>query len=302
MINLSEQLKNAKLRKAPVPTKDYSDARLAGFLTQTEVDTYKSHVIDCNFENWYSLLQECTFYTKLCAIDFDESRLFVIVYERLFRDKDPSELTRIDWRNLLSQTEQVTLTGLETKLESAINSFKNEKPGEFVFVKTSSRSAKDSPLATERFKQLYSNYLAELEPVEKQSAENEQITCLLRAAFECLKMRNAREVIDSFIISERIYQDMMLATEKQSTKNFKESFVIRQFIQIDVDMEFRGFVFNGKLTALSQYNYLIHSERLNNEKINVQQKILKYFYETVVVKLADRFHSNYIIDFAVFLG
>jgi hypothetical protein len=66
---------------------------------------------------------------------------------------------------------------------------------------------------------------------------------MLRAAFECLKMRNERQVLDSFIVSERIYQDMILATEKIAREKFHENFVIREFFEIDVDMEFRGICF-----------------------------------------------------------
>jgi hypothetical protein len=239
MDKFSEELKNFKLRKSTVPIKDFSDAKLAGFLTEQELQDYRSKVIQCNFENWYELIKECTFETKTCDISFEEARLFVDVYKRLFQDKDPNEILRIDWRKSLSKTEYEVLANLESKLTFAIESFKREKPSELVFVKTSSRSAKDSPLATERFKNLYLNFLNELDP-DKRSIENEQITCMLKAAFECLKMKNASDVINSFIVSERIYQDMILATEKIPRDKFHENFIIREFFHIDVDMEFRG--------------------------------------------------------------
>ena len=66
-------------------------------------------------------------------------------------------------------------------------------------------------------------------------------------------------------------------------------------------MEFRGFVYNRKLTALSQYNYLIHSERLCHNKINIAD-LIKTFYDTnVAPKLSHaNFNKNFVIDFAVF--
>ena len=77
-------------------------------------------------------------------------------------------------------------------------------------------------------------------------------------------MASASEVLSIFIISERIYQDMLLATEAQDSSDllFKENIILRPFIPIDVDMEFRGFVYHQRLTCLSQYNYLIYSQRL----------------------------------------
>jgi hypothetical protein len=49
MEKLSDELKNFKLRKSTVPTKDFSDAKLAGFRSDTQLEDYRSKVIDCNF-------------------------------------------------------------------------------------------------------------------------------------------------------------------------------------------------------------------------------------------------------------
>lgn len=82
---------------------------------------------------------------------------------------------------------------------------------------------------------------------------------------------------------------------------FKENFVLRQFYDIDVDMEFRGFVFDGRLTALSQYNYLIHSQRLNENKNKISRLIEDYYVHEVGKKLtSENYLPNFIIDFAVF--
>jgi len=93
---------------------------------------------------------------------------------------------------------------------------------------------------------------------------------------------------------------MLLAI--QVSNRFRENFVIRKFVEIDVDMEFRGFVYNGKLTALAQYNYLIHSERLCSGRV-VIARLVKAFYECQVApKLFAHanFVKSFIIDFAVF--
>lgn len=169
-----------------------------------------------------------------------------------------------------------------------------------MFVKTSSRSAKDSPLASNKFKQLYTQFLSQLNRAGERRPENEQIECLLRAAFECMRVQTGAEAIDMFIRSERVYQDMLLCTAK-SPHRFRENFVIREFRNIDVDMEFRGFVFDGRLTALSQYNYLLHSERLCQNKQAIGQLIRDYFGKEIGPRLAvPKFSASYVIDFAVF--
>ena len=101
-----------------------------------------------------------------------------------------------------------------------------------------------------------------------------------------------------FMTSERIYQDMLLAIEQKH--RFHENLVVRQFIDIDVDMEFRGFVYSYELTALSQYNYLIYSKRLNERKQEILDLLRTFYSNEVKPRLQrDNFVANFIIDFAV---
>jgi hypothetical protein len=296
-MNFSEELKKVNLKKTSGPVKDYSNPKLAGFLTKSEIENYRFNVCECNFENWYQLLNSCTFKSIFCPIERDEAHFFVEAYESLFRDKPPEEILSLDWRELITNEQKRILDRLEAKLESYISSFTNNSPDQHVFVKTSSRSAKDSLLASEKFKRLYLESIREAN-YELRLQENEQIKCLLKAAFECLKMNSARQVLDCFLISERIYQDMLLALELPVVK-FRENFIIREFVTIEVDMEFRGFVFNSKLNALSQYNYLIYSKVLIENKMLIQNKILKYFDGNIKEKLENHFSRNYVIDFAI---
>lgn len=292
MANFAEELNSVKLRKVTLPKRDYSDPKLAGYVSQYEIEDYQDTVLDCNIELWYEAIKECTFPTVFCTINLNDAKLFVSVYEKNFRNI--SEIEHIQWRESLNETELEILQSLESRLEEKIQEFEQNSN---VFVKTSSRSAKDSPIFTDNFRKLYKLYLKSL-TTEEQMVENEQIICLLKAAFQSLKVTNAREVIEMFIKSERIYQDMLLAIEKSPTR-FTENFVIRRFYEIEIDMEFRGFVHNGQLTALSQYNYLIHSKRLNEKKEEIKNNIKKYFDELVAKKLKDaNFLSSFIIDFA----
>ena len=131
-------------------------------------------------------------------------------------------------------------------------------------------------------------------------SENDAITCLLKAAFHSLKVQNAYDVLEMFIKSERIYQDMLLALDVDA--RFNENFIIREFQNIDVDMEFRGFVFDCKLNALSQYNYLIYSERLNLKKEDIEKQIIHFYNINVKPKIEISQLSSFIIDFAILKG
>lgn len=172
------------------------------------------------------------------------------------------------------------------------------KDGESVFVKTSSRSAKDAPMVQKRFKDLYQKYLSKSDE-EGRKSENTQITCLLQAAFEAMKVDSACQVLDMFMRSERIYQDLLLAAVNQK-EVYNEHFVIRKFVDIDVDKEFRGFIYKQNLTALSQYNYMIHSKWITDNEDYIQSAILNYYADVVRPKLkAAKFVEDLIIDFAM---
>ncbi|RMZ92869.1 cell division cycle 123-like protein [Brachionus plicatilis] len=266
MTDFLKQLTNAKLRQVEKnEIKDYSDPKLVGFLTKDSIETYQSSVLDCNFENWYQKLKDVTFRSELFPIEIEHAKLFLKCYPNI---KINSE--KDDWKSVFTSEELEILKDLETRLDFVISAFV-KKSSDYVFVKTSSRSAKDSPLADKKLKDIYTNYLNELNEEEKVT-ENQKVICLLRAAFECLKVHKACQVLEMFFKSERIYQDMLLAIEK--IDRFRENFIVREFVPIDVDMEFRGFVFKQRLTALSQYNYLIYSKRLNEFKNQIEQECL----------------------------
>jgi hypothetical protein len=293
MKNLAEQLQSARLKKVPQTRSESTRLdQTNAFLTEPEIKAYQANVLDCNAENWYEILGDCTFETRFCPLYKDEAQFFIDVYGRLFKDKALSEIEVCDWRGSLTTLQKETLERLEARLELRLSEFIDADG--YAFVKTSSRSAKDSPLATKQFKALYESYLRGA----SQPTENEKIVCLLRAAFECLRVKSAAQVIDMFIKSERIYQDMALALENPS--RFNENFVIRKFEDIDVDMEFRGFVFANKLNALSQYNYLIFSQCLHDNQAQIQSNIIDFFYNVVLVKLVKSgFMQDFVIDFAI---
>jgi hypothetical protein len=90
---------------------------------------------------------------------------------------------------------------------------------------------------------------------------------------------------------------MRIALE-HSTLEWNQHFIVREWVDIEPDMEFRGFVCNGQLNALSQYNFIFYSERLEQTKDLLPYRI-KQFHDTLIFpKLKERF-TQYVVDFAV---
>lgn len=184
---------------------------------------------------------------------------------------------------------------IEARLDKAMDIY--TKDG-FAFVKLSSRSAKDAPLLQSKLKTIYQEKILLCQP-EEQDLENTKIFCLLQAAFDFMKVKTAADVMDMFVRSERVYQDLLLAAVNRP-EVYNTNFVIRKFVDIPVDMEFRGFVNDGTLNAISQYNYLIFSKRLVELKEALHRQVLSFFNDVVAPKLrSSNFPKNYVIDFAV---
>merc|ERR1711862_472425 len=84
--------------------------------------------------------------------------------------------------------------------------------------------------------------------------------------------------------------------------SFNTNIIIRRWVDIDIDMEFRGFYCNGKLNALSQYNYIVVFDELssNNEfQQKICNQITEFFYNEVKPVLDEKGFKRYIVDFAL---
>jgi len=270
-------LQHVKLRKTEV-VHDSSGPKLTGFISEDDVRKYQDDVLDVNMEFWVGLLGETTFRTEFYPIGLDDAQTFIECYEHFEKKQEfPVEL-------------QQRLSKIEDGLQKVIEEAKGTDTG--VFVKTSSRSAKDTGIFSEKFKDLYRKYLRE----KKDKDENDKLICLLEAGTQVQKMENAKQVLQMFSISERISQDMKLALAHPD--RFTEHFVIRQWVDLDPSLEFRGFVKNNTLNALSQYNHLAFFPHLVADKENIVKSITDHFYDVALPKLKRKF-TSYIIDFAL---
>jgi hypothetical protein len=242
-----------------------------------------------------------TFPTIYCPISYSDAEHFIRIFERHFQKLHNQQLfdeiqKQMDtWFNN-DEEEKLWYEQIKERLQKTIDQEFPNNNG--FFAKTSSRSAKDACIFKRDFLQIYKSELTKL---PDPSQENSRITALLTTAFLALRLTCAADVLSMFIVSERIYQDMLLATEAQ-TSSFKENIILRPFIPIDVDMEFRGFVFQKRLTCLSQYNYLIYSQRLCQSKEHILEKITTFFNQVVRTKLNEYKSNDYVIDFALTKG
>mmetsp|Transcript_15614 Transcript_15614/g.21894 ORF Transcript_15614/g.21894 Transcript_15614/m.21894 type:complete len:184 (-) Transcript_15614:446-997(-) len=111
---------------------------------------------------------------------------------------------------------------------------------------------------------------------------------------------SAQYFLQLFVRSERIYQDMTLALEMEE---FKSGWAIREWVDVDIGMEFRGFIYRRKFCALCQYDYLVKVKDLQDSKKRQDIKSrIKNFYADSVAPALHREGSpfqSYVADFAI---
>jgi len=98
-----------------------------------------------------------------------------------------------------------------------------------------------------------------------------------------------------FLQSERINEDLKLALDYVS--NWNQHFIVREFIDIPIEYEFRAFIVDGKFRAMCQYYHYIYFPILQIQKQLINDLIMEKWNE--VKDLVPMTPKTYVADFAV---
>jgi hypothetical protein len=143
---------------------------------------------------------------------------------------------------------------------------------------------------------------------------NMQLIAYYHAEFHSLKITNELEALNVILSSERVFMDLLSALDCQKVQDNKvfninnlklhdwnNHIIIREWNnRLNPSMEFRCFVYQSNLTAISQYNPYCKFYQLQND-LTVQQikfTIIEYWQQKIkplLDPLNDKY-SNYIID------
>ena len=289
----ADELARVTLRPSAEPIRDASAPQLTGFAeTAEQVREYQDAVLDINIEAWYPLIAGFTFATEFVPMSPADGQLFVdsyLAYEAHLKRQIVESLPPSDF---VPPPELAEATGrLSDILQAAVERVRGGD-GLPVFIKASSRSAKDAPTSNRRLGEIYASLLA----ASADQSDNNRLRCMLAAGLELLKAYSADDALALFLRSERIYQDMLLALERP--ERWAENFAVRRWVDIEVSMEFRGFVKGGRLCALSQYNHLCFFPELLGQKLELEARIKEFFATDIAGRLGASF-DDYVIDFAI---
>jgi len=179
---------------------------------------------------------------------------------------------------------------LASKIDAEIKKFQS---GE-AFVKLSSRSPKDATVKGDRTAII----IRDLKKQWKEKHQNEsfsdqdKLEILNQAHINALRVTTGKETVALFCESDRIWEDLDLGLE---SGNFAQQVIIREWNPIPLKFEFRGFVCNRKLTALSQYYFILFFKDIKNNKEEIQNIVFQTFEKIKDILPID----SVVVDFAV---
>ena len=288
----AEALKNVKLRTTTIEQKQDRSApnyalALGGEVTPEKEEERRQYFFSTGLDRWYASLKDKTFRTEFLNIEPDEAKVIVKHWQTYFKnrtsdDGDPDEFIT---------TVPSTLKGLCDRIDTLIATMAT---GNGVFVKLSTRSPKDSHIAFAKARKIYS----ERYPSQCSTSPipNNKLILLQESVIESLKVNNGAEAVQLFMSSTRVGEDLEYALEP-GDEGFSERscMVIRQWVNIPLWAEFRGFVWNGKLTSIGQYNHPVVFPQLLGGNIQQIQSDLENFFDSLKSQIPI---DRYIIDFA----
>jgi len=258
-------------------------------------------------ESWYDELREHTFYTKSVPLSFKEAlALNRYHYSLVSSDIDQKSLT---------DEEQELVRDLEERIHSIITSDGRLAKG--AFIKLDTRSPKDvviydfeneaiKKLVREEMIALYQRKFQDkskdlLTPSGKINLrtedrdDNAETTAFVVATSRAMKVTTGKEALYLLARSSRISEDLNKIFP-YGEEHFSIHFILREWIDQVIERpqyEFRAFVHQNSLNAMSQYFCFCKYDELIEREEQVSSAILDFFD-----RIKDRIsHTSYVIDF-----
>jgi len=197
-------------------------------------------------ELWYDTIQDLTFKTLFVPLPFSYA-------EALVRYQENEEN--------MSEDDKEIINLLTEKLTTTINEFDGEKSA---FVRLSTLSPKDATLSL--FEKLMGLLSTELESTPNE--RNREVIALNTAIYKACRVYNGEEAILLFKKSSRVLGHLKSRLQSTESNQWNMNIVVRQWNELKPHFEFRGFVFNNQLNAITHYYKFLYVEEVVSSKKN----------------------------------
>eukprot|EP01091_Cochliopodium_minus_P017696 TRINITY_DN6999_c0_g1_i2.p1 TRINITY_DN6999_c0_g1~~TRINITY_DN6999_c0_g1_i2.p1 ORF type:complete len:341 (-),score=95.99 TRINITY_DN6999_c0_g1_i2:22-972(-) len=233
---------------------------------------------------------------KLFELDYYYDQIKDYTPKTIFFEVTKEEAVVWKFHNMgkkLDENGAKTLEGLKQKMEKSVKEF--EKTG--AFVRLSTRSPKDAvdKIPNKIIPFIIQN-LKEMKIKKKDQDFSSQLLALRKSFFSAMKVTNSDEAFDLIMYSSRTVSDIVRALNYSHLCDWHMKVIVREFVELNLEGEMRGFVYKNKLTALSQYYCDLYIPFLSKNKKVISEKIQSFFVDKIkeIVK-----EDNYVVDFVI---
>jgi hypothetical protein len=116
------------------------------------------------------------------------------------------------------------------------------------------RLPKDVALVVPAMKQMLRDGIAKTKcKPNTPEADAEDMILFTDACGKCLRVTSGAQALHLLLHSQRAYDDLSRAELVMGKEKFSMSVIVRGWVDISPEWEFRAFVYNGVMTACTQY-------------------------------------------------
>jgi len=225
-------------------------------------------------ELWYESLEDLTFKTKFISLPFRYAEA-IVRYQECEED--------------MNQEDKDIIQKLTEQLTNTINEFEGEKSA---FVRLSTLSPKDATL--QLFDKLMGILKEEMESTPEE--RNREVMALNTAIYKACRVYTGEDAMLLFKKSTRVLGHLKDRLKSKDNETWNMNIVVRQWNTIKPQFEFRGFVFNNELNALTHYYKFLYVEEVVQNKDKIEELIRNYFNK---IKSRLEHIGSYAIDFHI---
>jgi len=237
----------------------------------------RSENLPFDIDVWYPRLKQMTYRSVFYPLTRSEAKAILNYQE-----------TRFNRRYKLTTADVKVLGNLEVELQNLLSNEFSARPA---FMRLCGRSPKDGePLNRQDVRDSYKVALERIMLEEKVSQPDVNMKLRAASSVQYLCVRSGEEAMALLLTSERVFTDLRDWLEYGEP----EQICFREWDpEMQLEYEFRAYISNGKITAISQYDHYAVYPRLTSLVDKVKARILQKFKELhAAVGLA-----SYVSDF-----
>eukprot|EP00484_Ammonia_sp_Unknown_P030999 CAMPEP_0197028776 /NCGR_PEP_ID=MMETSP1384-20130603/8383_1 /TAXON_ID=29189 /ORGANISM="Ammonia sp." /LENGTH=440 /DNA_ID=CAMNT_0042457831 /DNA_START=39 /DNA_END=1361 /DNA_ORIENTATION=+ len=313
-------LKTVKLKKTKKSQEQIQKekTKFAKQLCEDANDYYRL-VKETYFENYYEKIKDLTFATEYIELSKDDCKTLMNLHQEYLKwDKEQTDAQQqqpADDEKEKKDEDKTGIPGIVIKeynydrsavqaLIDKIDAIKKAKQWKHIFIRMSIRSPKDAALTSPKFSTILKREYESLHKFQGKQAPkqlavsggdrdeiwdiNQRVIACYRAQTFALSCDAGQEAIDLLVRSPRIQGDMKsYAIDGEYEQKFQ--LIVRDFQFFDVSFEFRTFIYNKKMTGLTQYNDLCYFDDLVQFQAEIVAKVQQFVNDVIARIQLDSF-------------